>query len=102
MENSITPINSIVGQLGIFIAEKRMCSPRSGNTVNNQWVYTFKNGSFFISYNSHIAIVVGDKTYISPKWDSSATTKKYTALYLGCAILDIYKRIKNGMYVFFE
>ena len=59
-------------------------SPRTGNTVSNQFVIKSSRYSFFQSYDSLVAIYDKKERSITlgPAWDYSKTTLKYLKVWL--------------------
>jgi hypothetical protein len=71
-----------------------------GNKVANQFIIRAKDGVYFQSYNSIIAVKYNtgsiklDRTY----WDYSTTTGKYRNIFLGEDKATTEKKIKSGVY----
>ena len=62
---------------------KNMCSPRSGNSVANQFKILTSEGVYFQSYRSVVCFIpYGDSPVFGEDWDFSVTTLKYLYQFL--------------------
>ena len=83
---------------------QNMRSPKSGNTVANQFeINDHENmAEYFQSYESIIVkkCLKEDKIYLDDYyWDYSRTTGKYRNEYLGENTAETRKKIKSGEYI---
>ncbi|HAI37947.1 MAG TPA: hypothetical protein DCM40_07385 [Maribacter sp.] len=76
-----------------------MKSPR-GNKVPNQFIITTKDGTYFQSYQSIIALIKNDGSVVLDDyyWDYSRTTGKYRNEFLMEGIAETRQKIASGEY----
>jgi len=76
-----------------------MKSPR-GNKVPNQFIITTKEGTYFQSYQSIIALIKNDGSVVLDGyyWDYSRTTGKYLREFLMEGIAETRQKIASGEY----
>jgi len=76
-----------------------MKSPR-GNKVPNQFIITTKDGTYFQSYQSIIALIKNDGSIVLDDyyWDYSRTTGKYLREFLKEGIAETRQKIASGEY----
>ena len=76
-----------------------MKSPR-GHKVPNQFIITTKEGTYFQSYQSIIALIKNDGSVVLDDyyWDYSRTTGKYRNEFLMEGIAETRKKIASGEY----
>jgi len=90
---------NIIEEIGSIPRVKNMVSS-SGNVIANQFIITKPNEfTLFQSYNSPIAMVKGEKTYIFRDFDYSTTTSKYRNLFLGETKKETIAKLKSGEYI---
>jgi hypothetical protein len=71
-----------------------------GNAVPNQFTIETDSAVFLQSYDSIIAKVENEITYLDSKfWNYSQTTTKYLNQFLGQNKIDTEKKIKDGIYI---
>ena len=71
-----------------------------GNAVPNQFTIETDSAIYLQSYESIIAKVENDITYLDSKyWDYSRTTTTYLNQFLGEKKKDTEKKIKDGIYI---
>lgn len=73
---------------------------RTGKSVVNQYIIKTGKGSYFQSYDTHIAFVSnkGKVTLDKIYWDYSVTTSKYLNIFLNSTSLRTKQAIKDGTY----
>ncbi len=89
-----TVLNSLKG-----FSHSRNMRSLSGNSIPNQIIIHFSNGSLFQSYNSIIAVKLNSTVYLTDHWDYSTTTGKYRNQFLNEGIAETRKKIEDGEYV---
>lgn len=78
---------------------KNMTS-QNGNRVENQFIITIGNVSYFQSYNTIIAKIENGKVLLDEYyWNFSKTTSKYRSIFLGETTKETQKKIDNRTYI---
>lgn len=70
----------------------------NGNKVNNQYIISTTEGTYFQSYNTIIAFrnLKGEITLDLYKWNYSKTTSKYRNYFTGLSTKETIDLIKSG------
>lgn len=88
--------SEIINKLGNFIKVCPITSPRSGESVRNQYELKFENGYAFQSYNRLIGIKVGGRLYLTEDHTYSTTTSKWTTEWCGYDSKERKRGLENG------
>ena len=101
MKTNIKTISKaeLLKKLGGILHVSNLSSPRTGNSVPNQFNLTCQNGSALQSYDSLIAVRVGDTLYLTDRHDFSVTTSKYATEWTGLTTKERREGLKNGVFV---
>lgn len=82
-----------------MVSVRNMSSLNGYGAIANQFIITGNDWTLFQSYNSPIALIKGEKTYIFKAWDYSRTTGKYRNNFLGESKVETLKKLKSGEYI---
>ena len=101
MKTNIKTISKaeLLKKLGGILHVSNLSSPRTGNSVPNQFNLACQNGSAFQSYDSLIAVRVGGTLYLTANHDFSQTTSKYATEWTGLTTKERREGLKNGVFV---
>lgn len=91
-------LSTLKKRLKGFGKVSNLTSYRSGREIANQYLIGFDNADVFQSYSSIIAIQYKGTTYLTDKYDYSATTMKYLNQFLGHGIKETRDLLKSGSY----
>lgn len=89
----------VLKKLGAILHVSNLPSPRTGNSVPNQFNLACENGRAFQSYDSLIAVRMDGVLYLTDCHDYSNTTSKYATEWTGRNTKERRKGLQDGRIV---
>lgn len=96
MENNTITRTELRQKLGNFVRVEGIASPRSYESVRNQYEIIFENGNIFQSYDTLIGARVNGKLYLTDDHTYSKTTAKYCKVWCRFDTNERQERLADG------